>query len=252
MVLTQEHDDSRRQVISDAIGASETQMPGAKDIRDVLEHFDDYELGDGRLSRGKVAPRDWAPTAESAAEYVIGAGLDENGLFVVRCGPHEIVVQKAAGAASELCRTIQRLTYVPAEHDAPRDFDPNDLSDPRVYAMAFFAMLSQLQEQTRPRTEVLDDLISLVAPETRAAWGDFTLAAQMVAGMGMGSYVDYDGEDIAYVKFVPDIGEAAVLRAPIVVPNGQVLTLHRRRDLPHEWYIYSLGVPTPASGPPVT
>jgi hypothetical protein len=88
------HGDHLRQ----AIREFEAAVPGAKSARDILEHFDDYARGEGRLV--KQAMRD-----EAAAMYW-GGGYDPSTEEVTE-GPFVIVIPAALKSA----RRLQRATY---------------------------------------------------------------------------------------------------------------------------------------------
>ncbi len=58
-------------------------VPGYKHVRDVIEHFDKYEMGDGNLQQRKQAKRRNVPPGEPRLpdEIIVWAGKDVDGVF---------------------------------------------------------------------------------------------------------------------------------------------------------------------------
>jgi hypothetical protein len=78
-----------------AIGEFDRMLPGMKNARDVLEHFDAYATGTGRLQRRAAdEPYDVDISIRPAA----GGGTQ----FVLHVGPFEVPVADAAAAACRL------------------------------------------------------------------------------------------------------------------------------------------------------
>jgi hypothetical protein len=69
-------------------------VPGLRDARNVLSHFDEYARGQGRLQQ------DYRDHAAAARCYSVGGYDPENGKVVV--GPHQIDVNQARAQAHEL------------------------------------------------------------------------------------------------------------------------------------------------------
>lgn len=69
-------------------------VPGMRDARNVLTHFDEYSRGQGRLQQ------DYRDHAAAARCYSVGGYDPANGKVVV--GPHQIDVSQARAQAHEL------------------------------------------------------------------------------------------------------------------------------------------------------
>jgi hypothetical protein len=101
------HRDHLRQ----AIREFEAAVPGAKSARDILEHFDEYARGEGKLV--KQAMRD---VYEAAAMYW-GGGYDPSTEEVTE-GPFVIVIPAALESAGRLQRTIYAAGQAVDRHRA--------------------------------------------------------------------------------------------------------------------------------------
>ncbi|GIG62942.1 hypothetical protein Lfu02_73140 [Longispora fulva] len=92
-----------RELISDALDRFHTDLPGVKDARDVLEHFDEYLLGAGRLQkRGQRSTGSDLERADAAAAFPVFSER-RPGHFVLHVGPLSIDVATARSAAQALC-----------------------------------------------------------------------------------------------------------------------------------------------------
>ena len=78
-----------------AVCAFHRSVPAAKDIRDMLDHFDEYVLGAGRLQKGGP-PSDWLVYYSS--EHEVG------GERAIHIDGHTLRVDEAAEAAKVLAR----------------------------------------------------------------------------------------------------------------------------------------------------
>jgi hypothetical protein len=87
-----------------AIREFEAAVPGAKGARDILEHFDEYARGEGKLV--KEAMRDLGIDVYEAAAMYWGGGYDPSTEEVTE-GPFAIVIP----AAMESARQLQRAIY---------------------------------------------------------------------------------------------------------------------------------------------
>lgn len=85
----------------------------------------------------------------------------------------------------------------------------------------------------------------LVAPESRAAWGEFEPAAALLRAMrqpGIGSNAApaFDAPDVAYVKVMENVAEAFTLDEPIFGTESAVITLVWRPE--HgRWLVHGFG-----------
>ncbi len=73
-------------------------LPGLRDARNVLSHFDEYARGQGRLQH------DYRDHAAAARCYSVGGYDPESGKVVV--GPHQIDVSQARAQADELFNAL--------------------------------------------------------------------------------------------------------------------------------------------------
>jgi hypothetical protein len=79
--------------------AFDVAVPSAKDARDILEHFDDYARGEGKLAR--TAMQDLDIDVFEAAAMFWGGGYDPESERLTQ-GPFEIIVPQAIEAAERL------------------------------------------------------------------------------------------------------------------------------------------------------
>ena len=96
-------DEAHRERLRMAITEFEGEVPGAKPARDVLEHFDEYARGDGKLV--KRAMRDLGIDLYEAAAMYWGGGYDPSTERVTE-GPFVIVIPDALESAMRLQRAI--------------------------------------------------------------------------------------------------------------------------------------------------
>lgn len=96
-------DTVRRDHLGQAIGEFEAAVPGAKSARDILEHFDDYARGEGKLV--KQAMRDLGIDLFEAAAMYWGGGYDPSTEAVTE-GPFVVVIPAALESAARLQRAI--------------------------------------------------------------------------------------------------------------------------------------------------
>jgi hypothetical protein len=94
-----------RDQLQDEIDAFERAVPGAKNARDVLEHFDEYAGGDGRLQR-KAINELGIDVFEAAAMFWRG-GYDPAADELTE-GPFVVVVSQAVEASQRLHAAIYR------------------------------------------------------------------------------------------------------------------------------------------------
>jgi hypothetical protein len=85
--------------LADVLAEFNNALPRAEDARNVLEHFDEYALGEGRLQRRERA------AGGDVTMYPVLA-IWEDGRCVVVVGPLRIDVPAAAAAAAKLAATV--------------------------------------------------------------------------------------------------------------------------------------------------
>jgi hypothetical protein len=101
-------DKADRDRLDAEIEAFDAAVPSVKDARDILEHFDDYARGEGKLARR--AMQDLSIDAYDAAARFWGGGYDPATETITQ-GPFAIVVPEAIAAAARL----QRAVYTAAQ-----------------------------------------------------------------------------------------------------------------------------------------
>lgn len=92
-----------RDRLDQAIQSFDEATPGAKSARDMLEHFDEYARGEGRLQRKAIRELGLG-TYEAAALYC-GGGYDPSTARLTE-GPFVIDIPTALSAAEHLYRAI--------------------------------------------------------------------------------------------------------------------------------------------------
>ena len=95
----QEIDKADRERLDREAKAFDVAVPSAKDARDILEHFDDYARGEGKLA--KKAMQDLGIDVFEAAALFWGGGYDPLTERLTE-GPFEILVPQAIAAAERL------------------------------------------------------------------------------------------------------------------------------------------------------
>jgi hypothetical protein len=96
-------DKVHRDHLRQAIREFEAAVPGARSARDILEHFDEYARGEGKLV--KQAMRDLGIDVYEAAAMYWGGGYDPSTEEVTE-GPFVIVIPAALESAERLQRAI--------------------------------------------------------------------------------------------------------------------------------------------------
>jgi hypothetical protein len=96
-------DKVHRDHLHQTIREFEAAVPGAKSARDILEHFDEYARGEGKLV--KQAMRDLGIDVYEAAAMHWGGGYDPSTEEVTE-GPFVIVIPVALESAGLLQRAI--------------------------------------------------------------------------------------------------------------------------------------------------
>jgi hypothetical protein len=94
-----------RDQLQDEISLFESTLPGAKSARDILEHFDEYARGDGRLQR--KAMNQLGIDVFEAASMFWGGGYDPTADELTE-GPFVVVVSQAVEASQRLHAAIYR------------------------------------------------------------------------------------------------------------------------------------------------
>jgi hypothetical protein len=96
-------DKVHRDHLRQAIREFEAAVPGAKSARDLLEHFDDYARGEGKLV--KQAMRDLGIDVYEAAATYWGGGYDPSTEAATE-GPFVVIIPAALESAGRLQRAI--------------------------------------------------------------------------------------------------------------------------------------------------
>lgn len=100
-------DEVHQDQLQREIDAFHETVPGAKDARDLLEHFDEYARGEGRLQRR--AMREFGMGFYEAAAMFWGGGYDPTTEAITE-GPFTVIVPRAIAASQRL----QMAIYVAA------------------------------------------------------------------------------------------------------------------------------------------
>jgi hypothetical protein len=102
-----------RALLDGEIEKFDLAVPGAKSVRDILEHFDDYARGEGQLQR--AAMRDHGLDLDEAAVMYWGGGYDPATEQVTE-GPFVVRIPEAVEAASRLHHAIYAAGKAIDEH----------------------------------------------------------------------------------------------------------------------------------------
>jgi hypothetical protein len=96
------HDGDQKRLAQE-IAEFDAAVPAAKPGRDILEHFDEYARGEGKLQRDAI--RDLGLDVFEAAAMFWGGGFDPSTQRLTQ-GPFVIIVPDAVNAAARLDRAI--------------------------------------------------------------------------------------------------------------------------------------------------
>lgn len=113
--MTRQHlgTEQALQILEEGLDAFAAAVPGGKDARDVIEHFDEYTQGRGRLQQPEVLPQQRQPDEAQAERFRIDFRWDEDPeqrrpILVV--GPYPIDLISAVDAAARLqCDVYEAL-----------------------------------------------------------------------------------------------------------------------------------------------
>jgi hypothetical protein len=108
-------DEAARDHLRHAIESFDAEVPGAKPARDIVEHFDEYARGEGKLV--KQAMRDLNIDAYEAAAMYWGGGYDTTTEEVTE-GPFVVAIPAALEAAKRLQRAIYTAGQAVDRHRA--------------------------------------------------------------------------------------------------------------------------------------
>jgi hypothetical protein len=231
--------DPRAEVVEQAIADFNLAVPDAKDARDVLDHFDDYARGVGKLSHPDIKnpkEREVRSSAESAAQFTIFYEKGSDGHYTLHVGDLIIDIAGARDAASTLAKSVLGVWWEPVDEDGATEiFGELAPGDPRLIVFAFLAVeAGELPAET---------LESLVTPESLPRW-DLEELRLVTHGYGLASRLIYSAEDVAYMKLIKGPQFMAVISEPTIV-DALIITLQRRPDLNNEWRIHAIGVAIP-------
>lgn len=95
--------DADRLRLAGEIAEFDAAVPAAKPGRDILEHFDDYARGEGRLAKGAV--RDLGLDVYEAAAMYWGGGYDPD-TETINEGPFVVDIPLALQAGERVYRAI--------------------------------------------------------------------------------------------------------------------------------------------------
>lgn len=115
--------DAGRAILDEGLAAFTAAVPGGKEARDVIEHFDEYTQGIGRLQQpARTRPR--LPDEEQAQRFHIDFRRDNGGNGqqrpVLIVGPYPIDLITAADAAARLECDIYEALRMDQGNPVPR------------------------------------------------------------------------------------------------------------------------------------
>ncbi|MCX5415592.1 hypothetical protein [Streptomyces sp. NBC_00059] len=124
--MTRRHlkSDAARALLGDGLAAFDLAVPGGKEARDVIEHFDEYAMGVGRLQQPDVrTPRARRPDDALSEKYNHRLEWDRSGdeprpVYVV--GPYRIDLVAAEDAAFRLHCDAYEALLLDEGNPAPR------------------------------------------------------------------------------------------------------------------------------------
>jgi hypothetical protein len=239
-------DDPRAQIVERAIAEFNDSIPHAKDARDVLDHFDDYARGIGRLSHPEARnprEREARSSAEAAAQFTIFYEKGSGGNYALHIGDLVIDIAQARDAASVLADSVLAAWWEPADDAIVKELVGEiEANDPRLTVYSFLLVAAgELPAET---------LESLVTPESLPLW-DLEAVRLTTRGYGLASRVIYSADDVAYMKLVNGPQFMAVISEPTIV-QALIITLVRRPDIKNEWRIHAIGRSIPPDDLPRT
>jgi hypothetical protein len=95
-----------KQLLANALARFDAALPGVKAARDIIEHLDEYAIGEGREQEKLRKATPTLTTTELAAQYAprLEGTYHEP---IVRVGPYSIEAAKVPGAAGSLFEGIR-------------------------------------------------------------------------------------------------------------------------------------------------
>lgn len=109
-------DQVHRDQLQDEIDLFDKAVPGAKDARDILEHFDEYARGEGQLQR--TARSELGVDVFEAAAMFWGGGYDPADDELTE-GPFLVAISQAIDASQRLHEAICRAARAVDESRRP-------------------------------------------------------------------------------------------------------------------------------------
>lgn len=222
-----------------AIATFDTDVPAAKAIRDILDHFDDYARGVGNLAHPGVRRAHRVPSEAAAMMFEPECELLPTGDLRLHCGNKILDIAVARDASERLVASLNEVVgLVESTFDeAFAALAPHTAHNPAFVGFSVWETLIK-----EPFTE--DDVEQLrirVTPESVDAWGDFSEVRRAVAGYAPTTKPVFRAEDIADVKLVPEFDQTRMATTEIVIVGALWMTLQRRPDLDGTWFVHSVG-----------
>jgi hypothetical protein len=117
--------------LREALNDFDAELPGSRDARNVLEHFDEYSLGIGDLQQPNVKKKLRVPNEQLAQQYRISFEFIDGDTKRLRLivGPIDVDLNKTARAASALVYEIWAAVNTDQGNSVSRQAVANLLGD---------------------------------------------------------------------------------------------------------------------------
>lgn len=243
LIAEESDDEATSAAVRSALHAFDERVPDVKDLRDVVEHFDDYMRGLGNLSHPRTSMNRRIPSSSAASQFPIFYSWSGE-RYILHVGLMSVDVGDAAEAARDLEETILGLFFTKAELDeALAAVEPFESTNPAFVGFEFFTMLVS----DDAAADRIGRLRELVTPQSLVAWGNFESARREVVEYGITTEPEFLGDRIAYVKLIPGemAGATQVAGGPLLITDGIFMSLLRGRD--GTWFVHQVGPRLPAA-----
>ncbi|MFZ3555269.1 hypothetical protein [Streptomyces sp. BH055] len=251
MVANSLPEGSARELARSAVDQFNRDCSTAKDVRDILDHFDDYARGIGNLAHPGIRLKDRQPTEEAAIMFEPEVEFGPSGEFRLHCGDRVVDVTVAAKASDDLFSTLHEAIGLieSSLEEALAATGPQNSSNPAFVGFAFWCALIG-EKFTR---KSIRELRKRVTPESRKAWSNFSEARKHVHGYAITTMPVLKAAGVVDMKLVPESDSVRMATTEVIFTGAQWMTLQRRPDIDGSWYVHSIGGrPTPPNElPPI-
>jgi hypothetical protein len=122
-LLARDHvSEQGRNLLDEALARVDQGVPGARQVRDMLEHFDEYERGAGRLQQPGRREKQRCSDEALAQEHRIYFERGTEG-FILHVGDATLPVRRVRDAARELLEAMHTAGNAPTD---PPSISPSD------------------------------------------------------------------------------------------------------------------------------